>query len=118
MTPAERVERLLFVVPADAEVPTGVGGWRLRIVGSEIQLRNKRLPHLRLDLLPSEAADLRETLSDALLEVSLRPSVKVSWWQRVSDWLARRTWKRKHAFEQTEAMRLLVEEFKESKGGW
>ncbi len=118
MSSVERAERLLFVVP-HTEVPlTGVGGWRFRVVGQEIQLRNRRLPHLRMDLLLTEAADLESTLQAAIVDLQSRPVVRLSWWRRAADWLARRTWRRQHAEEQAAALEQLAKEFEESRGGW
>lgn len=117
MDSAERVARLELVQVDDIRPPPGVGGWGWRVIGNELQFRNKKLPHLRLDLTTSEALWLQQTLSIALGEWAARPVVRVSWLRRFGDWLARRTWRRKHAFEQAEAMKALSEEF-QTRGGW
>lgn len=117
MNSAERAARLSLVHVDDIRPPPGVGGWGWRVLGREVQLRNKRLPHLRLDLTVTEAHDLIDTLILAVDEHAARPVVRASLWGRFVDWLARNSWRRKHAFEQAEAMRLLAEEFAE-KGGW
>lgn len=119
MTPTERAERLALV-PGPPPAPEGLGGWRFRIAGHgrELQLRNRRLPHLRLDLTTTEAHDLAKSIGLALEDVSLMPVVTVSWWIRLADWFARQTWKRRHFEEQRLAMAELAKEFRESKGGW
>ena len=117
MTPAERADRLIFVSTHD-EAPKPIGGWRWRVVGGEIQLRSKRLPHLRLDLTLTEAVDLAAALSTAAVDKLTRPVVTVSLWRRLTDWLARRTWNRRNEHERALALKQLVEEFAETKGGW
>ncbi len=116
MTPAERAERLTLVVPFD-EAPKPIGGWRWRVVGGEIQLRSKRLPHLRMDLTLTEAVDLHEALTVAATDLQLRPVVTVSLWRRFTDWLARRTWNKAHDEERRLALAELVKDFNQS-GGW
>lgn len=116
---ATRAARL-SLVSKEVVAPEGVGGWRFRIVGHgrEIQLRNKRLPHLRLDMTTTEAHDLASSIGMALDEASLMPVVRVSPWARFVDWFARWTWRRAHRVEQEHALAELAKEFRESKGGW
>lgn len=116
MTSAERAARLVLV---NTEPPPvmGAGGWRFRIAGRELQLRNARLPHLRMDLLLTEACDLADAIHMAVSEFKSYPAVRVSWWSRFVDWLARRTWNRKHAIERAAALKALADEFKTT-GGW
>lgn len=115
-TSAERAARLMLVNTEPPPV-SGVGGWRFRVVGPEVQLRNARLPHLRMDLLLTEACDLTDTLCLAVSELKSHPVVRVSWLRRGLDWLARRSWRRRHAVEQAAALKALADEFR-ANGGW
>lgn len=115
MNSAERADALRFVAtPVD---PNRRGEWRWRVIGREVQFRNRRLPHLRLDLTISEAAELRDSLCDAIFEQKSQPIIQIGWWYRAVDWLSRRTWRRKHAIEQAAALKALAEEFAKG-GGW
>ena len=111
---AARAARLAALEPV---APQQSGAWRFRVVGGEVQLRNRRLPHLMLDLTTSEAAELHEALGAAVFDALTMPLVRVPLWMRVRDWLARRTWRRRHAYEQAEALKRMAEEFRTG-GGW
>lgn len=102
------------------ELPTNpqqAGPWRWRVVGGEVQLRSKRLPHLFLDLTTTEAAQLHEALGAAVFDSVTLPVVRVPLWMRLRDWLARRTWNRRHEYERAQALKRQAEEFAQW-GGW
>lgn len=117
---ARRAEALARVVFTEGETslgpPPGHGAWRYRVIGRELQLRNKKLPHLRLDVTATEAVDLLKTLEVALGEQAAMPVVRPSLWWRFRDWLSRRQWNRKHKEERAAALRELASEFERTQG--
>lgn len=126
MNSAERAARLAVVHDDEAErvwreekamaESRKLGSWRWTPIGDELQLRSRALPTLPLDLTRSEAADLMRALAAALNEPA-PPVVRRSWFGRLHDWLARRTWNRRHTIERRYAMKQMADEFGQS-GGW
>lgn len=114
---AARAARLASMPALINANPQQSGAWRWRVVGGEVQLRNRRLPHLPLDLTTSEAAELHEALGAAVFDSLTMPVVRVPLWRQFRDWLARRTWNRRHEFERAEALKTMAEEFRTG-GGW
>jgi len=93
-----------------------VGSWRWTPIGDELHLRSKALPTIRIDVTRSEARDLMAALAAALNEV-LPVTPQRAVWLRLTDWLARRTWNRKHEVERAWVLKEMADEFRE-RGGW
>lgn len=118
MTPGERAERLRLLPPrVEEDLPKPPGGWRYRwLAGVELQVRNKSTCTLRIDVTRSEANDLLTALAMALNETP-PPVVRVGFFRRFWDAMARRTWRRKNEVELANARREMIKEFSEG-GGW
>lgn len=92
------------------------GNWRWRQLGQELQLRNRALPTLQLDLLGTEARDLMLALGAALNEKppTARRMTKA---EKARDAKARRAWDKAHGGERALALREMAKEFAQG-GGW
>lgn len=126
MNSADRAARLALVKDDEADriraeehaiaAARRYGTWTWRFVGSEVHLRSRTLPTLRLDMMRSEAADLMRALSRALGE-TLPKQPRITAAQRKADKRARSTWNKANAAERTAAIRAMAEEFAAT-GGW
>lgn len=126
MNSAERAARLAMTVDEEADrirreehaiaAKRRRGNWRWRMLGAELQLRNKALPTLQLDILRTEARDLMLALGTALDE---KPPAarRMSKTEKARDARARRAWDKAHGSERAMALRAMAKEFATG-GGW
>src|SRR5688572_23616218 len=102
-----------FAVTPEALVVTKAGPWlvagewKWRELGREVQLRNKRLPHLTIDLFRSEAEVLFQALGLVLSKPAPLP-YRAPWRERLRMWWMRRIWNRKHADELDEHRKAMI----------
>lgn len=86
------------------------GDWKWRELGREVQLRNKRLPHLTIDLFRSEAEVLFQALGLILSKPTPLP-YRAPWRERLRMWWVRAVWNRRNARELDEHRAALLKEF-------
>jgi hypothetical protein len=86
------------------------GAWKWRELGRELQLRNKRLPHITVDLFRSEAEVLFQALELILSKPTPLP-YRSPWHERLRMWWSRAVWNRKNARELDEHRAALLKEF-------
>ena len=105
-----------FAVAPEALVVTKAGpwltagAWKWRELGREIQLRNKRLPHITIDLFRAEAEVLFQALGLILSKPTPLP-YRSPWHERLRMWWMRAVWNRKNARELDEHRAALLKEF-------
>jgi hypothetical protein len=86
------------------------GDWKWRELGREVQLRNKRMPHLPIDLFRTEAEVLFQALGLILSKPTPLP-YRAPWRERLRMWWMRAVWNRKNARELDEHRAALLKEF-------